>query len=149
MSTFTADPQFKLYAICCCILSLQMLVLGGLTAARRAKAQKHLNPEDVAVSFKGTTLVGDAEPPDVARIMRAHRNLLESLPLFFALGLIYVLAGGSPLGAQICFGAFTGARVLHSIVYINALQPWRTITYAVGALSLGGLAVQILLTVLA
>jgi len=149
MSTFTADPQFKLYAICCSILSVQMLLLGGLTAAKRAKNMKHLNPEDTSVAFKGTTLVGDTEPPDVARIQRAHRNLLESLPLFFALGLIYVLAGGSPLGAQICFGAFTGARVLHSIVYINALQPWRTITYAIGTFALVGLVVQILLTVLA
>jgi prostaglandin-E synthase 1 len=144
-----ADPQFKLYAVCCAVLSFQMLVLGAMTAARRSKAKNYLNPEDVKVAFKDATLVEGAEHPDVARVQRAHRNLLESLPLFFALGLIFVLAGGSPLGANICFGGFTGARILHSIVYIKALQPWRTVTFAIGVLSLLGLIVQILILALA
>jgi microsomal prostaglandin-E synthase 1 len=150
MSTFLADPSFKLYAICCSILSLQMLVLGAVTAATRANRQHYLNPEDASVSRKDAKLVeGGVDHPDVARVQRAHRNLLESLPLFFALGLIFVLAGGSPLGAKICFGAFTGARVLHSIVYIKGIQPWRTIVFAIGLLSLVGLIVQILMAVLA
>ena len=149
MPTLLADPNFKLYAICCSILSFQMLVLGGMTAAKRSSRKGYMNPEDVKVAFEGAQLVEGAEHPDVARVQRAHRNLLESLPLFFALGLIFVLAGGSPLGAKICFGAFTGARVLHSIVYLNAMQPWRTITYAIGAFLLIGLIVQILIAALA
>jgi prostaglandin-E synthase 1 len=149
MPTLLADPQFKLYAICSVILSLQMLVLGGYTAATRSKHKNYLNPEDVKVAFKDAKLVEGAEHPDVARIQRAHRNLLESLPLFFALGLIYVLSGASPLGAKICFGVFTGARVLHAIVYINELQPWRTITYALGTFALVGLMVLSLMNVLA
>ncbi len=149
MLTLIADPQFKLYAICCVILTGQMLLLAGITPARRAKHKMYMNPEDAKVSFKGATMVEGAEHPDVARVQRAHRNLLESLPLFFALGLVYVLAGASPLGATICFSTFTGARVLHSIVYINALQPFRTIAYAVGALSLLAMSILILVRVLA
>lgn len=149
MPTLLADPQFKLFAICAVILSAQMLVLGGYTAATRAKNKNYLNPEDNKVSFKEARLVEGAEHPDVARVQRAHRNLLESLPMFFALGLIYLLAGASPLGAKICFGTFTGARVLHSIIYIKELQPWRTITYALGSLALAGMMVLILMTVLA
>jgi prostaglandin-E synthase 1 len=150
MSTLAADPQFKLYVICSAVLSLLMLFLGGLTAARRAKVKKFVNPEDSKVAFdKAATVVEGAEHPEVARIQRAHRNLLESLPMFFALGLAAVLSGASPLGVKICLGAFTGARVLHSIVYLNELQPWRTIMYAIGALSLVGMMVLSILAVMA
>jgi prostaglandin-E synthase 1 len=149
MSTLIADPRFKIYALCCVILSLQMLVLGAMTAAKRANRKGYLNPEDVKVSFKDARLVEGGEHPDVARVIRAHRNLLESLPLFFALGLTCVLAGISPLGATICFGAFTGARLLHSVVYIKELQPFRTMSYAIASLALIGMMVQIVLAVLA
>ena len=47
-----------------------------------------------------------------------------------------------------CFGAFTGARLLHSIVYIKELQPFRTMSYAIGAFALIGMMVQIVLAVL-
>src|SRR4051812_16831729 len=149
MNTFVTDPTFKIFAICCAILSMQMLVLAGMTAARRSKHEGYLNPEDNKVSFKNAKLVEGGEHPDTARIQRAHRNLLESLPLFFGLGLVAILAGVSPMGARICFGVFTGARVLHSIVYINELQPWRTMMYAIASFSLIGLVVQILMAVLA
>jgi microsomal prostaglandin-E synthase 1 len=149
MSTLLANPQFKIYAVCCVILSFQMLVLGAMTAAKRSGRKNYLNPEDVKVSLKDAKLIGDAEHPDVARVIRAHRNLNESLPIFFALGLLLVLVDASPLGASICLGVFTGARVLHSIVYINELQPWRTMFFAIGLFSLIGMMVQIVLAVLA
>jgi uncharacterized MAPEG superfamily protein len=149
MTTLLSDPQFRLYAICSVILSVEMLILGGYTAARRAGNKNYLNPEDNKVSFKEARLVEGAEHPEVARIQRAHRNLLESLPMFFALGLIYLLAGAPPLGAKICFITFTAARVLHALVYIKELQPFRTITYAVGSLALAGMMVLTLMTVLA
>ena len=82
--------------------------------------------------------------------MRAFPTCLVcSCTLFFAIGLIYVLSGASPLGAKICFPIFTGARVLHSIVYVRALQPWRTMSYAISALSLVAMSVLILVTLLA
>ena len=142
-----SDPSFKLYAICASILSMLMLVLAGMTPAKRAKHKGYMNPEDNKVSFAGASLVEGAEHPETARVARAHRNLNESLPIFFALGLIYVLAGANPMGAKICFIGFTAARVLHSIAYLNALQPWRTIFYVLGALSLTGLAVMSVMAV--
>lgn len=146
MSVLSDDPQFKLFAICSAALSLQMLFLGGYTAATRARIKNYLNPEDVKVSFKDATLIDGAEHPDVARVIRAHRNLNESLPMFFALGLICLLAGVSPLGEKICFGTFTGARIVHSLVYIKGLQPWRTMSYAIGTFALIGMAVLIVLS---
>ncbi len=148
MSSLATDPQFKVYVVCSVVLTLQMLFLAGFTAARRSKVKSFMNPEDAKVSFEGAKLAEGAEHPEVARILRAHRNLLESLPMFFALGLIAVLAGASPLGVKICLGAFTGARVLHMIVYLNSLQPWRTIMYAIGTFALLGLSVLSVLAIL-
>lgn len=150
MSTLLLDPQFRLYAICSVVLSLEMLFLGAYTAATRAKHKSFVNPEDARVSPGGSQAVaGGVEHPDVARILRAHRNLIESLPIFFALGLIYVLAGAPALGAKIGFPVFTAARVLHAVVYIKELQPWRTIAFAIGTLTLLTLMGLILYTVLA
>ena len=148
MSAFAADPLFKLYAVCAALLSFQMLLLAAITPAKRAKVKQLMNPEDGIVSPGGSTVIDGAEHPDVARVQRAHRNLNESLPLFFALGLIYVLQGGCLLGGEICFGAFTVARFVHSIVYLKAIQPARTIMYAIGAFALMGLIVMIVLNTL-
>jgi len=147
MSPLSADPSFKLFALCCAILSILMLMLAGMTAARRSKAKKYLNPEDSKVSFAGATQIEGAEDAATARVQRAHRNLNESLPIFFGLGLVFVLAGASPLGAKICFAGFTAARILHAIAYLNALQPWRTIFYGLGAFALTGMAVMIVVAV--
>lgn len=147
MPTLSADPSFKLFAICCVILSMLMLILAGLTPAKRAKAKKYVNPEDNKVSFAGATMLDGPEDPHTARVQRSHRNLNESLPLFFGLGLIYVFAGASPTAARVYFIGFTVVRVLHAIAYLNALQPWRTIFYALGAFALTGMMVSILLAV--
>lgn len=141
-------PELKLYAICSAVLTLQMLFLGALTAATRAKHNGYLSPEDGKVSRANATYVGAAEHPDTARVQRVHRNLLESLPMFFALGGIYLATGAPALGATICFLAFTAARVLHTVVYLKALQPWRTIFYALGSLALVAQIVLIMMTVL-
>lgn len=141
-------PSLKIFAICCCVLSTQMLLLAAMTAARRSKVKQYSNPEDKAVAFKDATL-NEGEPhPEVARIQRAHRNMLESLPLFFGLGIVYVLVGASYRAAPILFITFTVARVLHSIVYIRAMQPLRTMMYAISALSLTGMMVLIVRTLL-
>lgn len=144
----SADPSFKLLAICSCVLVLESLALAAITPAKRAKHKGFMNPEDGVVSFGEARLVEGAEHPETARAQRAHRNLLESLPLFFGLGLVYVLAGAPLLGAQVCFIGFTVMRVVHAIVYLNAMQPWRTIAYALGSLCLIGMAALILRAVL-
>lgn len=148
MTPLVNDPVFKIYALCSVFLSMQMLILGAMTAATRSKHKGYTNPEDHKVAFKDAKLVEGSEHPDVARIQRAHRNLLESLPMFLGLGLIAVLAGALPLVAQICICTFTAARLVHSIVYIKALQPFRTMSFGMGTLSLIVLSVTIVLAVL-
>jgi microsomal prostaglandin-E synthase 1 len=148
MSSLLTDDQFKIYVFCSAVLSLEMLALGAMTAARRAKVGTYSNPEDVKVSKEGAKFNEGIEHPEVARIMRAHRNLLESVPLFFALGLIAVLAGAHPMGVKIALITFTVARVLHAIVYLNGVQPWRTAFFGIGLLSLVALMILSVMAVL-
>jgi prostaglandin-E synthase 1 len=135
-------PGFRLFAICIFVLAVKMYVLGGMTAGVRARTKVLLNPEDAP--GPGVD-VANAEHPDVARYLRAHRNDVENIPQFFAFGLVAVLIGAPLLGLQICFIAFTVARVLHTIVYLKSVQPWRTVCFALGTLSNTALGVMILI----
>jgi microsomal prostaglandin-E synthase 1 len=71
------------------------------------------------------------EPPEVARVLRAHANAQATIYPFLCLGLVFVLAGGSAGFAEVVFGVFTAARILHSIVYLAGKQPWRTLFFTV------------------
>lgn len=148
MSSLLTDSQFKIYVFCSVVLSLEMLALGAMTAARRAKVGTFTNPEDTKVSPDGAKFNEGVEHPEVARIMRAHRNLLESIPLFFALGLIAVLTGASPMGVKIALVTFTVARVLHAIAYLNGAQPWRSMFFGIGLLCLVALMIMSVMAVL-
>src|SRR5262245_54509052 len=101
MSMLASNPEFQIYAACSVVLTLEMLFLGGYTAGQRAKFGGYMNPEDKAVAFKDAQLIEGVDHPAVARIGRAHRNLLETLPMFFALGLLCLMAGAHPLGTKI------------------------------------------------
>jgi uncharacterized MAPEG superfamily protein len=70
------------------------------------------------------------------RAQRAHRNMLENLPLFIGLVLVAHIAGrANPmtlLGAQLFFWA----RLVYAIVYVAGI-PWvRTVVWAVSAVGL-------------
>jgi prostaglandin-E synthase 1 len=141
-----ALPGFRLYALCVIVLVLKMNATGIFTAMTRGRLKVAVNPEDAA-SF-GAQLTA-AEHPDVERVLRAHRNDLENIPSFFILGLIAVMAGAPLLGMQIAFIAFTAARVLHTIAYVKAMQPWRTMSFGIGTLAKLALMVMILIRLFA
>ena len=52
---------------------------------------------------------------------RAHLNDLENIPLFWILGLLFVLTNPSSLVASICFRTFTIARIAHTVFYLNEI----------------------------
>jgi microsomal prostaglandin-E synthase 1 len=141
-----AAPGFRLYALCAIVLILKMNAVGIYTASTRARLKVALNPEDAA---RFGAQLATTEHPDVERVLRAHRNDLENIPSFLVLGLIAVLAGAPVLGMQICFIAFTAARVGHSIAYIKSMQPWRSISFGIGQLSALALMVMILIRLVA
>jgi uncharacterized MAPEG superfamily protein len=141
MKELLENPAFRTYCISSSILVLNLLVLAGATGGVRGSKKSLLNPEDPGYT-------GEPENEAVTRIRNAHRNAMENIVPFFAIGLLYVLTGGTALGATLYFGIFTGARVLHSIAYLAAKQPWRTIFFVIGALATLGMVVQVLMRTL-
>jgi microsomal prostaglandin-E synthase 1 len=138
MDTLLLKPTFVVYAITALVLCANLLFLWGYSGAVRGKTKTAINPED---SARFGAPLKDTDPPEVARVLRAHANAQASIYPFLFLGLIFVLAGGSAGTAKIIFGIFTGARILHSVVYLTAKQPWRTILFIVGGLAILALMV--------
>ena len=141
-----ANPVFLAYAITCVVLCLNLLTLWVSSGAIRAKGGVAINPEDGA---RYGVPVSEIDPPTVARLLRVHRNAEATIYPFLLLGLLYVFTGGKAAIAIPVFAIFVVARIVHSIVYLRAMQPWRSIAFAVSLLAIVGLMsaiVQNLLT---
>jgi uncharacterized MAPEG superfamily protein len=141
MTELMNDPAFRTYATCSAILAVKMLLGGNYTTLMRLRNKGFVNPED-ARTF-GAPGAEPMEHPAVAHALRIQRNDGENIPLFFAVGLIYVLSGASPFGAAVYCWTFTLARILHTVAYTLRLQPWRALCYGVGYACILGMAVQI------
>lgn len=145
MANIVDSVAFQVYAACTAILVLKMFAVAIATGVVRNRTKATTNPEDAPMIGWA---VRAEEPPEVQRVHRLHRNDMENIPAFFAIGLIYVLMGASAFAAQAYFITFTAARILHTITYLAHLQPWRTITFAVGFLSMLGITIQVLIAAL-
>ncbi len=132
MTIDRADPIFVYYAVTCVALSLDLLFLWGYSGAVRAKAGAAINPEDAARFGVPLSLT---DPPEVARVLRAHSNAQAAIFPFLLLGLVFALIGGAGLIAAILFAIFTAARIAHSIAYLLGRQPWRTLAFVAGLLA--------------
>ncbi len=128
------------YALCAVILFFKMFSISLFQGYHRIGKGKFKNPEDAA--FSGKAPVAE-ELPQVQRAARAWANDVENIPIFLALGLAYVLLG-APHAAAWLFFVFTAARVAHTVCYLAAWQPWRTLAYAVGIGCTIGVCVGIL-----
>ena len=112
------------------ILILKVLTMAFLTPLARFRNGAFANPEDLTLQ---DGLKGVKTHDDVERIRRAHLNDMENIYVFLFLGFFYVLTNPDLSTATNLFRVFTGARILHSIVYVNAVrQPARVLSYAVG-----------------
>jgi uncharacterized MAPEG superfamily protein len=145
---FIAHPAFRTYALCAAILGLKMLYSAIYTGVQRQRHQGYINAEDARAFGRTGASAGTDEAPAVAHALRIQRNDLENIPLFFAIGLAYVLAGASPIGARIYIWTFTLARIFHTIAYTWNLQPWRAIFYGIGTLALLAMIVHIIVAVI-
>ena len=73
----------------------------------------------------------------------AWRNDLENIPMFLYPRAGLCDRGLSPTLFIVYCAVFTVARILHTIFYINAMQPWRTIAYSVGAFAMFALIIHL------
>ena len=145
MEELAANPAFRTYAVCAAVLVLKMAFSAIYTGSRRQAHQGYINSEDATVFGKAGAAAAATESAEVAHALRIQRNDLENIPGFLVIALIYVLSGASATGAAIYFWTFTIARIIHTIVYMKHLQPWRAISFGVAGLCTVGMCVQILL----
>jgi prostaglandin-E synthase 1 len=135
-------PAFAVYALTAAFVSTHMVLLDAWGGAVRAKTKTAINVEDTSTVSKGAQLV-EADPPEVARVMRAHRNLVANGLPFLLVGLVWTLLGADRTQAMALFGTFVGARLIHTFAYLGAKQPFRTLSFVIGQLALLGVIIQV------
>ena len=138
MPELLADPNVRLLALVDLLLVLKMVALGNYTSFLRLRRQVYATPEDYALRAATPPARTDA---DIERVRRAHRNDLENILPFFLVGFFFALTRPPWLAAEILFIGFAVARVLHSVFYIRAMQPHRTIAFTAGSLLSGVMVV--------
>ena len=134
----------QMYAITAIVLALKMAGISVVQGRARMSAGVFTNPED-AKAFGGRQ--ASAEAPMVERASKAWRNDLENIPIFLIIAWIYVAAGLSAGAFVIYCIVFMAARVTHTICYLNAIQPARTIAFTVGALTMLALIIHLFVAV--
>ncbi len=144
MDSIASLPAFQPLALFSSLLVLKMFAVGVVTANRRRLAKVVVNPEDVGVN--PGSHAGDSDAPEVLRAKRAHLNDMENIPGFLVLATIFTLTGASGTAGWAYFGVYFAARLLHTICYLNEVQPWRTATFFLGQLTMVGVVVQLLMT---
>lgn len=136
-------PAFQPLVLFSVLLTIKMGAVAFATANARRKSKVVLNPEDTGVNPGSHAEAQEA--PETLRAKRAHMNDVENIPAFLVLATILTLAGGSATAGWAYFGAYFAARLLHTICYMNQLQPWRTISFGLGQIVQLGVMVQLLL----
>lgn len=77
------------------------------------------------------------------RANRAHRNMLENLPIFVALILVVQLGGATNETTALGATLFFWARVAHAIIYIAGIPYLRTAAFGVSLVGLAQIAGEI------
>ena len=143
------NPVFVTYAIAAAIMVLKIMAQGWITVVRMLSNQGgFVNPEDANS--------GPANPKprpgqlelndDVDRSRRIHRNDLENIPAFLAIGLLFVLIAPPLAAAQWLMYGFVVARLLHTIAYSTAQShEVRATFYTAGSLIVIAMAAWVLL----
>jgi len=138
------DPVVRLYVVVYILLGLKMAAVGSYTSVLRIRRKVYATPEDYRLQGLAPRASLDEE---VERVRRAHQNDVENIPLFFVLGLLFLITGPSLRNAAIYLVGFLVARTLHSVFYIRGLQPHRTIAFGLGGVLTLAMVVQTLIAV--
>ncbi|WP_439865196.1 MAPEG family protein [Pseudomonas antarctica] len=130
------NDLLRVYAVCVLVLCLKMFAISCYQGFFRIRELAFTNREDAAFFRRDAHSV---ELVQVGRAGRAWANDLENIPLFFVVGGLCVVSGTSSIATALLFGGFTVARVVHTVTYLAQWQPWRTVAYGGGVMSLFGL----------
>ncbi|KAL1398338.1 hypothetical protein pipiens_000217, partial [Culex pipiens pipiens] len=122
------DPRsFRSYVFWSAVLVFKMLMMSYLTGRKRFGKKVFANPEDAAM----TGANGVRTDPEVERVRRAHQNDVENIPLFVAIGFLYLLTGPDVTLAVTLFRLVGIARIVHTLVYavVVVRQPARMVAW--------------------
>jgi uncharacterized MAPEG superfamily protein len=149
MSTLSMDnPVFVTYMIAAALMVLKLMGQGWVTVYRMLKAEAGwASPEDLRAG-----LINRHPDPTqleindyVDRSRRIHRNDLENIPAFLAVGVLFVIAGPSLMLASVLMYGFVAARLLHTVAYTTKQShEVRATLYTIGSLAVITMAVYVL-----
>ncbi|KAL1785771.1 prostaglandin E synthase [Sigmodon hispidus] len=130
------------FLLCSTLLIIKMYAVAAITGYTRLRKKAFANPED-ALRHGGLQFY--RSDPDVERCLRAHRNDMENIYPFLFLGFIYSFLGPEPLIAWIHFLVVLIARVVHTVAYLNKMNPRiRSGAYILAQFACVSMALQIL-----
>lgn len=145
------NPVFAAYVIVSALLVLKVMGQGWMTVYRIMKSHSGLaSPEDVQHG-----LLNKAPHPSqievndyVDRSRRMHRNDLENIPAFWAVGLLFVAVGPALWLAQVLMYGFLAARLAHFWAYATKqTHEVRATFYTIGSLIVIYMALHVIWTV--
>lgn len=132
------NPVFATYAIAAALMVLKVMGQGWMTVHRMLKVSAGFaSPEDLR---KGLINKAPSESQlhineYVDRSRRMHRNDLENIPAFWAVGLLFVATGPSLWLAQVLMFGFVAARLAHFWAYASSKShEVRATFYTIGSL---------------
>lgn len=147
------NPVFATYAIAAALMVLKIMLQGWITVVQMLSNNGgFVNPEDAkAGPANPKPHAGQLDINDkVDRSRRIHRNDLENIPAFLAIGLLFVLINPPLAAAQWLLYGFVAARLLHTIAYSTAQShEVRATFYSVGSLIVIAMAVWVLTAAIA
>lgn len=153
MEVYTPDnPVFATYMIAAALMVLKIMGQGWMTVYRMLKSDSGLvNPEDIQQGpFNKHPDPAQLEVNDyVDRSRRMHRNDLENIPAFLAVGLIYVAIAPPLWLAQLLMYGFVVARACHAVAYATRqIHEVRATFYTAGSLIVIVMALHVLAALL-
>jgi uncharacterized MAPEG superfamily protein len=142
------NPVFVTYAIAATLMVLKIMLQGWITVARMLRNEGgFVSPEDAKRGAAnpnprpGQLEIND----DVDRSRRIHRNDLENIPAFLAIGLLFVAIGPPLAATQWLMYGFAAARIAHTVAYSTAQShEVRATFYTIGSLIVIAMAVWVL-----
>ncbi|MCA0204553.1 MAG: MAPEG family protein [Proteobacteria bacterium] len=142
------NPVFRVYLIAVALTVLKVMGQGWMTVWRMmATGGGWASPEDLRPGLLNRlpdpSQLGPNEAVDRSR--RMHRNDLENIPAFWAVGLAFVAVNPALWVAQVLMYGFVLARAAHAVAYGTAQShEVRSVFYTIGSLIVIAMALWVL-----
>ena len=143
------DPLFRTYAIAAAIMVLKMALQAWITVGRMMAVKGgYRSPEDLKPSRINPNPSPEQLLPNeyVERSRRMHLNDCENIPLFLAVGFLFVVEAPPLWAAKAVLYGYVVTRLLHFVAYLTArLHDVRAALWTPGSLAIIGMAGYVLM----